>query len=244
MNEETKEMTLAVHSDNEPINQEKVKTHIKASMQFAEELKHDLESFRYVKHPIAFKPWHDPYHIDEAIFGGIGVYSAGKCSEIYALTNLYTVKLGDEVFYTCVPNNRSPFSKYFGLSCKVTFKNGRKFWPKYVLDRSAVFDVIDKHKYIVTRENLEKYQRDFLGINDDERKTYNPLPIQKRREDVLSEIIGQQGLEMLASLGRLKVWQELSKLDNQLFPHRENSTDSTVKKFFDIQKLISFTRGR
>jgi len=68
--------------------------------------------------------------------------------------------------------------------------------------------------------------------------------VQFRREKVLSELIKQHGKAELILLGRLGVWQELTKMDGSLFPARDNTGDSTVKKFFDNQKLIAFKRGR
>lgn len=70
------------------------------------------------------------------------------------------------------------------------------------------------------------------------------LSKQEKREQELERLIADKGLDCLEPLGRIGVWQKLTKIEPKLFPYRTAPKDSTVKKFFDNQPLISFERGR
>ena len=100
-----------------------------------------------------------------------------------------------------------------------------------VIERRCLLDFI--------HENLNSKQKTPDGDN----YTFK-ITIQQQREQLLAELINQREQADLITLGRLGVWKELTKMNSELFPFRDNSGDSTLKKFFDNQKLITFKRGR
>lgn len=89
-----------------------------------------------------------------------------------------------------------------------------------------------------------KHFHEFLEfINDECIPRHKNTDTQTRRENVLARYAQEVGKNCFEER-RIDVWNELSNLDHGLFPYRDDPDDQLVKKFFDNQKLVSFSKGR
>ena len=129
-------------------------------------------------------------------------------------------------------------------------KDGELVECPTMLDRDILASLlINNENKVVSIESLKEFENKYLGIehksiSNDGIKYSPPKTVQYQREQLLAELINQHEKNELIILGRLGVWNELTTMDSNLFPFRDSAEASTVKRFFDNQKLITFKRGR
>jgi hypothetical protein len=96
---------------------------------------------------------------------------------------------------------------------------------------------------VIQTKHLIEFEQSLLDEQDKQAKPIQQK-IQSQREQVLTQLIKQFSQDKLVILGRLGVWQELTKIDKSLFPPRDNANEALPKAFFRLQRLISFKSGR
>lgn len=75
---------------------------------------------------------------------------------------LGALELDGDIYYTCKSIDYSYFSEMFEY--KITLKNGTEYWPSSVLKSSYINKAIRDNSFVVTRENIQKYEREYLDI--------------------------------------------------------------------------------
>lgn len=156
------------------------------------------------------------------------------------LVGVNAVGFNDEIYYTYQPIIEGSFFSEM-LAYKVTFTDGREYWPTSILKPHSFQNAIKNQQVVITRTALQNYEAEYLGVSYKHRRTRGK--VQNRREKILRSYIESKSLKYGKSLGRLGLWSKLSEIDRSLFPPR-TTTDGTVEKFFKNQSIIAFGRGR
>jgi len=170
-------------------------------------------------------------------FGSDWLLTSKTCAVPKKLT---VIEVNGERYYVCRHVTGNPLSK--GVSFhEEDKKRVTQLFPVLTEDSFLSSD------YVVTKEEIETFEQTYLGIKHDANVAKGIVVTkgrQQQREEFLKDLIKEVGLEELMLMKRIEVWAELNEREKVLFPPRSDPKDSSVRKFFGNQSLISFKRGR
>jgi len=70
------------------------------------------------------------------------------------------VNFEDEAYYVCRPHYYLDKVRH-----KVTFKDGRIFYPRYQIENDAVHFCVEDKAFFITKASIQNFEREYLGVN-------------------------------------------------------------------------------
>ena len=130
--------------------------------QMEESVESSLNSSITTVAPAVITPYKVPEDYRAKSFGDPVKFNLNKEMSINPLFSLCALQLNDCIYYTCDDVDSSYFSEM--VQYRVTFKSGKEYWPTHVLRQDLMHKAIRSENFVVTRENIKKYERDYLGV--------------------------------------------------------------------------------
>lgn len=183
--------------------------------------------------PIVIKPVKIPYEQNWQKFEFQTLDDLGAKKQIHE-GYLIGIMISEELYF---PVKKRTYYFDEKIKLKIEFQNGVKFTQRFFLDNDLMQRLILKQSFVITRESMLAFITEKTGDS--------PLRVNKSkqelREESLKDLIIELGMAEVISLGREGTWNVLRGRNSLLFPI---SSRDTLKQFFRVQKLITYSPGR